>query len=239
MSRINLPQAQSWRQISSTSTTSRRYKTSGAAGGQREMVQGRRKLEGSCINVYEDALQCLKVGISLEEVKRVNRELFATHGYKEMPRDLATSRYRWLLVGKDNRLLYRQFHRLRGVKIVQKDHINLHEWLDEDSPQFNETLKKAIFHYVPRTKHEGRLEVCIATSEMRAAAWKYGHHSQVLLDGTFGISDKKMLLFIVMGIDEANRGVPLAFLLFSAPASNQKTAAGYNTDILKRLLNAW
>ncbi|KAI0706140.1 hypothetical protein BC835DRAFT_1516533 [Cytidiella melzeri] len=177
-------------------------------------------------SVYEDALRRLKAGVSLEEVKRVNRELFATHGYKEMPRDLATSRYRWLLVGKDNRSLYRQFHRLRGVKIVQKDHINLHEWLDRDSPQFNETLKKAIFHYVPRTKHEGRLEVCIATSEMKAAAWKYGHHNQVLLDGTFGISDKKMLLFIVMGIDEANRGVPLAFLLFSAPASNQKTAAG-------------
>ncbi|KAI0705232.1 hypothetical protein BC835DRAFT_1315131 [Cytidiella melzeri] len=137
-----------------------------------------------------------------------------------MPRDLATSQYCWLL-------------------IVQKDHINLHEWLDRDSPQFNKTLKKAIFHYVPRTKHEGRLKVCIATSEMKAAAWKYGHHSQVLLDGTFGISDKKMLLFIVMGIDKANHGVPLAFLLFSALALNQKTAAGYDTDILKRLLNAW
>ncbi|KAI0684890.1 hypothetical protein BC835DRAFT_1387345 [Cytidiella melzeri] len=141
-----------------------------------------------------------------------------------MPRDHATSRYRWLLVGKDNRSLYQQFHQLRGMKIVQKDHINLHEWLDEDSPQ---------------TKHKGRLKVCIATSEMKAAAWKYAHHSQVLFDGTLGISDKKMLLFIVMGINEANCGVPLAFLLFSLNASNQKTAAGYDTEILERLLNAW
>ncbi|KAI0699012.1 hypothetical protein BC835DRAFT_1405247 [Cytidiella melzeri] len=190
-------------------------------------------------SVYEDALRRLKAGVSLEEVKKINRELFATHGYDDMPRDITTSRYRWLLHNSDNRSLYRQFHRLRGVKIIQKDYINLHEWLDQDSPQFNRTLFEAIFHYAPRTAHEGRLEVCIATPEMKAAAWKYGHHSQVLLNGTFGISDKKMLLFIVMGIDEKNRGIPLAFLLFSAPGSNQKTAAGYDTDVLTRLLNAW
>ena len=115
----------------------------------------------------------------------------------------------------------------------------MHEWLDPNSPQFKKPLYDAIFHYSPRTSETERLELCIATSEMKEAAWKYAHHSQVLLDGTFGICDKKMLLFIVMGVDEANRGVPLAFFLFSAPEGNQRTSAGYNTDVLERLLKAW
>lgn len=190
-------------------------------------------------SVYEDALRRLKAGVSLDEIKRANQDLFMSRGYSAMPKDLSTSRYRWLLTNKDNRSLYRQYHRLRGVKLVQKDHINVHEWLDPDSPQFNQTLRDAIFHYAPRTEGQDRLEICISTPEMREAAWKYGHHSQILLDGTFGISDKKMLLFIVMGIDEANRGVPLAFLLFSAPGTNQKTAAGYDTAILEKLLESW
>ncbi|KZV93601.1 hypothetical protein EXIGLDRAFT_40943 [Exidia glandulosa HHB12029] len=48
-----------------------------------------------------------------------------------------------------------------------------------------------------------------------------------------------MLLFIVMGLDENRHGVPLAFLLFSAPTQNKKTSAGYDTDILTELLGAW
>lgn len=190
-------------------------------------------------SVYEDALQRLKAGLPLAAVRDKNRELFRSFGYKDMPRDLSTSRYRWLLTTNDHRSIYRQFLRLQGVKIVQKDHINVHEWLDRDSPQFNQTLYDAIFHYTPRTEENERLEICIATPEMKEAAWRYGHHSQVILDGTFGISNKKLLLFIVMGVDEANRGVPLAFLLFSAPGTNQKTAAGYDTAILERLLQAW
>lgn len=190
-------------------------------------------------SVYEDALQRLKAGVILDEVRRANRKLFIDRAYKDMPADLSTSRYRWVLTNKDHRSLYRQFQRLEGVRIVEKDYINLHEWLDPNSPQFKKPLHDAIFHYKPRTTEAERLEVCIATSEMKEAAWKYAHHSQVLLDGTFGISDKKMLLFIVMGVDEANRGVPLAFLLFSAPEGNRKTAAGYNTDVLFRLLNTW
>jgi len=42
-----------------------------------------------------------------------------------------------------------------------------------------------------------------------------------------------------MGLDENKKGVPLAFLLFSAPSGNRHTAAGYNTEIIARLINAW
>ena len=39
------------------------------------------------------------------------------------------------------------------------------------------------------TPHERR----IAMDEMKAAAWKYGSQSQIMLDGTFGICDKRLL----------------------------------------------
>ncbi|KAF8515192.1 hypothetical protein JB92DRAFT_2829740 [Gautieria morchelliformis] len=94
-------------------------------------------------------------------------------------------------------------------------------------------------HYSPQAMKENRLEICIAIPAMQKAAWKYAHKSQVILDGTFGVCDCKLLLFIVMGIDEEKKGVPLAFLLFSAPSRNQHTAAGYTTDIIAKLLNEW
>lgn len=42
-----------------------------------------------------------------------------------------------------------------------------------------------------------------------------------------------------MGIDDEFHGVPLAFLLFSAPGGNNATASGYDTAILTRLLQKW
>jgi len=75
--------------------------------------------------------------------------------------------------------------------------------------------------------------------DMREAAWKYGHGSQLIMDGTFGLCDKRMLLFILMGLDEDHKGVPLAFLLFSALAGNRQTLAGYNTDIIADLVGRW
>lgn len=74
---------------------------------------------------------------------------------------------------------------------------------------------------------------------MREASWKYGHNSQIILDGTFGLCDKRLLLFIVMGLDEERRGVPLVFLMFSAPSGNRQTSAGYNTEIIAKLLKKW
>ena len=50
-------------------------------------------------------------------------------------------------------------------------------------------------------------ELGISTPEQRKAAWKYGHGKLILMDGTFNVSDKRVLLFIVMVIDENWKGV--------------------------------
>ena len=74
---------------------------------------------------------------------------------------------------------------------------------------------------------------------MDAAAWKYAHGKQMILDGTFGICSPHLLLFITMAIDEEGKGVPLALFLFLAPTGNQATQAGYNQEILHELLHSW
>ena len=147
--------------------------------------------------------------------------------------------YRFLLRGYDTRSLYRKYNAMRGVNTENPAHLNIHEWLDPKSTGYNQMLAEAIFHYSARASKDSHFEICISTPEMKEAAWKYAHQSQVILDGTFGICDAKILLFIIMGIDENRHGIPLAFLFFSAPSGNRKTDAGYNTEILVKLLCAW
>jgi hypothetical protein len=190
-------------------------------------------------SVYIVALAQLKEGVSPAEVREKNKKLFKARAYKDQPKDLQSSSYRWLLRQTDFRTIYRQHSRLLGVNATAAPHLNVDEWLTPGSPQYNPMLADAVFHYSARTAKEERFEVCIATKEMREASWLYGHKSQIILDGTFGLCDKRLLLFIVMGLDEERRGVPLAFLLFSAPTGNRQTSAGYNTDIITQLLRKW
>jgi hypothetical protein len=74
---------------------------------------------------------------------------------------------------------------------------------------------------------------------MRQETWELAHQKQLILDGTFGVCDSRVLLFIAMAINEAKSGVPLAFFLFLAPAGNKATHAGYDMKILTELLLFW
>ncbi|KAF7978440.1 hypothetical protein HWV62_624 [Athelia sp. TMB] len=126
-----------------------------------------------------------------------------------------------------------------GVDVTIPPEHNLNNWMDPNSPLFRPEIHQAIFHYAARTKKAERLKVCISTSDMDDAAWKYAHGSQLILDGTFGVCSSRLLLFIAMGIDEEGKGVPIAFFLFSAPTGNKATHAGYNREILRELLTSW
>ncbi|KAJ6479863.1 hypothetical protein C8R45DRAFT_772117, partial [Mycena sanguinolenta] len=190
-------------------------------------------------SVYVVALSQLRDGATFADVRKKNRELVTARSYKDIPVDLDMSPYRWLLEMRDSRSLYRQYSRMNGVKIVEKPQINVDEWLDPKSSQYNSTIAEAIFHYSPRAERGECFEVCIATNEMNEAAWKYGHENQIIVDGTFGICDSRLLLFIVMVVDENRKGIPVAFLLFSAPTGNRQSSAGYDTAILTKLIRAW
>lgn len=118
------------------------------------------------------------------------------------------------------RSIYCQHNHVIGVNVTSPDYVNVNSWLAPESTEYKPELADAIFHYSACAAKDDRFEMCIANCEMKDAAWRYAHKSQVVLDGTFGICAKKMLLFILMGVDEKQKGIPLAFLLFSAPGGN-------------------
>jgi hypothetical protein len=190
-------------------------------------------------SIFVIALSQLCDGATFADVKKKNRQLVTARGYQGFPADLRTSPYRWLLETRDSRSLYRQYTRMNGVKVTEKPQVNVDEWLDPDSPQHNATLANTVFHYSAQADKGERFEVCIATDEMNEAAWKYGHENQIIVDGTFGICNSRILLFIIMAIDENRKGVPVAFLMFSAPTGNKQLSAGYDTAILTKLIRKW
>ncbi|KAJ7585767.1 hypothetical protein C8J56DRAFT_892449 [Mycena floridula] len=145
----------------------------------------------------------------------------------------------------DTRSLYCQYNRLRGIKTAEPAHVNIHEWLDPDSTEYNTTLTDAIFHYSARETKDDRFEACISTPEMKEAAWKYAHQSQIILDGTFGVCNKNILLFIV-SLSWGLMKISVAYLphFFSSQPPPRtsillQAAAGCNTDILAKLIGSW
>ena len=150
-----------------------------------------------------------------------------------------TANVRYHFLPSDNVTLYRKFSRQNGVDVRQRPEYNVHDWLDPLSSNFQQEVRDSIFHYSARSEVSERFQVCISTKDMNAAAWKYAHCSQLVLDGTFSICTSRLLLFIALAQDENRKGVPLAFFLFSAPTGNKATHAGYNTKILNELLSHW
>jgi len=150
-----------------------------------------------------------------------------------------TSNVRYNLLPHDNSTLYRKFNRTLGIDTRKAPAQNLDNWMNNISVDFKPELQDAVFYYSPRTQASERLKLCISTKEMDEATWRYAHHGQVVLDGTFGVCSSRMLLFIALAIDEEGKGVPIAFFLFSAPTGTRATHAGYNTAILQELLQQW
>ncbi|RKO92993.1 hypothetical protein BDK51DRAFT_28406 [Blyttiomyces helicus] len=62
---------------------------------------------------------------------------------------------------------------------------------------------------------------------MLAAAWEYGHRKLILMDSTFSVCLQKILLLVMLVIDENHRGVPVALFLFFAPLRNRQTSSIY------------
>ncbi|HEV7738289.1 MAG TPA: hypothetical protein VGO47_13070 [Chlamydiales bacterium] len=173
-------------------------------------------------------------------IQTKNQELLQQKYYRGQESfNSSTSNVRYQFLSTDASRLYHMHNRFKGVNFDQPPEYNLDSWLNPKSPLYTQTLHDAIFYYRPRTEQLERLRVCIQTGEMKTAAWQYAHDGQLILDGTFGISDTRLLLFIAMGIDEKGKGVPLAFFIFSAPTGNQATHAGYDSAILTEVLQAW
>lgn len=167
-----------------------------------------------------------------------NAELQEKLAYRGM-QDPGRHNFRYQFLPSDHSALYRKLSRANGVDTKRLPQYNVHDWLDPTSPNFLPEIRDAVFHYIPRSDENDRFEIGIATKDMDDAAWKYGHSAQIILDGTFGVCSERLLLFIIMVIDEEWKGVPVSFLLFSAATGAKATHASYNRAILQKLLSAW
>ena len=177
---------------------------------------------------------------SLTAIQSMNLSLIEQRAYRDMKTyDPASANYHYTLLSRDASTLYRMYHKSEGVNVTHPAEQNVHSWLDPASPTFKPSLCQAIFYYRTRLCKEDRLKVYISTLEMDKAVWRYVHHNQLIIDGTFGVCSSRLLLFIAMGIDDSGKGLPVTLFLFSAPTGNQATHAGYNKAILRELLEEW
>ncbi|BGP50138.1 hypothetical protein JCM10450v2_006049 [Rhodotorula kratochvilovae] len=177
--------------------------------------------------VFDLAVNELRSGASMQQVCERNAAVVDSKGYPGQRGDNARY-YRWRIDSNDGKALHRARLRRMGIDATTSPEENLHHWLCGDL----QSVKDSTFGYVPLTAQTERFELGISTPEMRDAAWAHGHQKQIILDGTFGVSTKKV-------IDERKRGIPVGFLLFSAPRSSAFTAGSYDAAILAQMLNAW
>ncbi|KAJ3836483.1 hypothetical protein F5878DRAFT_502514, partial [Lentinula raphanica] len=190
-------------------------------------------------HIYEVALEQLRK-LKWCKVIDKNQEMITSKSYHGMDQyDPATANVRYLFLPSDHASLYRKAAKSIGIDARQLPQVNIEEWLTPESPRYNPQLAGAVFHYSARIEAEDRFEICISTPEMDDAARKYAHHSQFILDGTFGICSSRLLLFIALAVDEDRKGLPIALFLFSASTKAKATHASYDTNILTRLLLAW
>lgn len=147
--------------------------------------------------------------------------------------------HRFRFTAKETTSLYRS---LRSEMCIGQGTLaedNLHKWFRPHKPEPpSAALSEALVYYQPHVPGKTeRFELVLSTPEQRKLAWKYGHKKIVLMDGTFGVCSARILLFILMAIDEANHGIPIAFMLFTAKQGHKAVHASYDGSVLQGLLS--
>ncbi|KAJ3925474.1 MAG: hypothetical protein NXY57DRAFT_880635, partial [Lentinula lateritia] len=191
-------------------------------------------------HVYEVALEQLRCGASLTAIQETNSKMVDGQAYRGMSSyDPKTANIQYLFLPTDHTSLYRKASQNLGVDVRLQPQYNVDDWLNPKSTNFKPEVTEAVFHYSARAESGDRFEICLSTPEMDTCAHKYAHHSQLILDGTFGVCSAQLLLFIALAVDENNKGVPIALFLFSTETGAKATHASYNTAILEKLIQAW
>ncbi|PKY13043.1 hypothetical protein RhiirB3_518497 [Rhizophagus irregularis] len=121
-----------------------------------------------------------------------------------------------------------------GLDKRKAEEINIAKFFGLNSKDHE--LIEATVYYKPRRELNDRFILVLATKNQRDLAWKFGHQKILHMDGTFGISNKKILLFTLLILDNQKKGIPIGYLLFSAAGDAQRTSSSYNNLILKELL---
>jgi hypothetical protein len=121
-----------------------------------------------------------------------------------------------------------------GLDKRKAEEINIDQLFGPNSE--DKEIIEATVYYKPRKELNDRFMLVLATKSQRDLAWKFGHQQILYMDGTFGISNKKILLFTLLVLDDQRKGIPIGYLIFSAAGGAQRASSSYNHSILKELI---
>lgn len=179
-------------------------------------------------------LELVRGKIALTVAKEKARK-YAISRWGEAPGD---GYHQFRLRDHDSSSLYRTLGSEIGITAHSTAQGNLDLWFRADNPcPPTPILTASCLSYTPEiVETSQRFMIVLSTPLQQKMAWKYGHKSQLLMDLTFGVCSARVLLIILMVIDDANKGIPVAQILFTARQEARAVHADYNKLVLEKAL---
>ncbi|KAL1756899.1 hypothetical protein FB107DRAFT_210336 [Schizophyllum commune] len=148
--------------------------------------------------------------------------------------------YRFVLANHETASLYRSITAESGIAPRSSAEDNIDKWFrakfPSPPPAHAAVFRDSCLHYQAyQPGITDRFELIISTPDQQAAAWRFGHKNLVLTDLTFGFCSARALLSILMVLDSKGRGLPIAFIIFTARKHARAVHADYDTEVLTRL----
>ncbi|KAJ7165212.1 hypothetical protein C8R46DRAFT_901169 [Mycena filopes] len=184
-----------------------------------------------------EALSLLRLRVPLAQLKQLCRVWAQT----KWGAAVGDASYRFVLNDHETTSLYRTPARERGIAQAPPQN-NIDLWFRQTNPAPpNPRLTASCISCSPclADDPEGRFSIILCSPEQRLAAWRYGHKKQVLMDLTFSVCSGRVLLAILMAINENNHGVPIGQIIFTARKSAKAVHADYNGQLLKDVLGKY
>ncbi|KAJ7883316.1 hypothetical protein B0H13DRAFT_1512601, partial [Mycena leptocephala] len=149
--------------------------------------------------------------------------------------------HHYVLNDYESTSLYCTIARESGIAQRTAAQDNLHRWFNADAPHPPDPRLSAACiaysPYIPGTTE--RFSIILMTPEQKLLAWKFGHRWQMLMDLTFGVCNGRALLAILMVLDDENKGLPVALLMFTAKMQTKAVHADYDKSLLEEQLGLW
>ncbi|KAF9457223.1 hypothetical protein BDZ94DRAFT_1342331 [Collybia nuda] len=151
--------------------------------------------------------------------------------------------YRYTLQDTETTSLYCTLACKMGIPQHTAPQNNLDLWFhskDPRPPNNDARLTVSCLSYIPYVLGETeRFSIIISTPQQQILAWRYSQNQQVLMDLTFGFCSGHALLAILMVINEHNKGIPIAQLIFTAKKETKAVHMDYDKNLLDEQLGLW
>jgi hypothetical protein len=153
---------------------------------------------------------------------------------------MSTSRYQ--LSAHNSTSLYRTIARSQGIFQWTTAKENLQNWFCADKPLLPDPLlSDTLLYYEPQHANtpDSRFLLIFVAPIMRECMWQFAHGGQLLADITFGFSSTHANLMILMAIDNQFKGMPIAYIVFTACADTKAMHVDYNTKLMEKLIGLY